>query len=149
MRIGIDLGRTLHSVNGSKDRNPAENSFSTIKRMIEEYEADVFIISRVNSQQKEEAENWFVKHSFFEQTKIKPENVFFCFERRDKAIFGSGLRLDVMIDDRMDVLRHFPSFVDKYWIGPSKTELELDLHKEVQNYKIVYNWHEIEKSLFE
>lgn len=112
MRIGIDLGRTI--VDRDNGNTPFADCFPVTKLIIEKFGADnVFIVSRVNSEQKESAIKWLNLWNFYHNTGLKPDNVYFCFERRDKAIFSKGLKLNVFIDDRLDCLAPMPDNVQK------------------------------------
>src|SRR5579862_1684003 len=147
MNIGVDLGWTVKGVraNGNKD-TIAPDSFSVIKCLVNRGDT-VFVISKVNSAQKERAEKWLKDVNFFEETGIKPENVYFCFEKKDKAVFVKALDIKIMIDDRTEVMANLPVLVVKFLISPDVFEYHKFSHM-LYNCKMVANWLEIEKSLF-
>jgi len=146
MRIGIDLGWTVKGHKPSKDRDlPAPDSFRVISELVRSGNI-IYIISKVTSEQKERAEKWLQLHDFFNKTGVKPENLYFCFERRDKAIFVAALGIKMMIDDRAEVMAHLPVQVIKLLINPDDDDLERHEGR-LFNTKTVKSWLEIEQSL--
>jgi len=147
MNIGVDLGWTIKGVRMTGDRNKiAPDSFRVLKRLIDRGDK-IFIISKVNSEQKERAEKWLKDVRFFEETGINPDNLYFCFEKRDKAMFVKSLDIDVMIDDRAEVMKHLPTKVLKFLITPEIDELR-KFQDDLRNFRLVYHWSEIEEVLF-
>lgn len=146
IRIGIDLGWTVKGHKPTNERDlPAPDSFRVISEFVSSGYV-VYIISKVTSEQKERAEKWLAKHDFFNVTGVKPENLYFCFERRDKALFVDALGIKIMIDDRAEVMAHLDYDVIKFLINPDQDDLQR--HKEhLFNTKIVKDWLEIEKSI--
>lgn len=140
--LGIDLGNVVTSKNLPPPRI-IENSFEVIKKLTKKFDK-IYIISRVNSAQKERAEKWFKEVDFFNQTNIKEENVYFCFERKDKSIFVRGLNINVFIDDRPEVMYYLPKETLKILFNP---DMENEYINKLENYKIVKNWKEIEEIL--
>lgn len=147
MRVGIDLGWTVKGHKPSNERDlPAPESFRVISELVRRGDV-VYIISKVTSEQKERAEKWLKEHDFFNKTGVKPENLYFCFERKDKTIFVRGLGIKIMVDDRAEVMAHLDYDVIKFLINPDGDDLQR--HKEhLFNTKIVKDWLEIERSLF-
>ena len=147
MKIGIDLGWTIKGHKPSNERDlPAPDSFRVISELVRRGDL-VYIISKVNSEQKARCEKWLETHDFFDKTGVKPENLYFCFERKDKAIFVKALGIKIMIDDRPEVMAHLDFDVVKFLINPD--EADMIQHKDqLINTKIVKNWLEIAQSLF-
>lgn len=147
MNIGIDLGWTIKGVRPTGDRHIiAPHSFRVIKQFITRGDK-VFIISKVDSEQKARAEKWLADVDFFKQTGINPKNLYFCFEKRDKAIFVKALEINIMIDDRTEVMANLSPLVVKFLINPE--DVEYKRHKRrLTNCKTVADWLEIEQSLF-
>lgn len=147
MKIGIDLGWTIKGHKPSNERDlPAPDSFRVISELVRRGDI-VYIISKVNSEQKARCEKWLETHDFFDKTGVKPENLYFCFERKDKAIFVKALGIKIMLDDRPEVMAHLDFDVVKFLINPD--EADMIQHKDqLINTKIVKNWLEIERSLF-
>jgi hypothetical protein len=146
-KIGIDIGWTIKGERQEGDRNkPAPESFRIISRMVE-LGYDVYLISKVDSKQREEVEQWLTSTDFFNKTGVKPESLYFCFERKDKALFVKALGICAMIDDRPEVLAFLDDKVAKFLISPEPSELTKWKDRLV-NTQIVSNWLEIEQSFF-
>ncbi len=147
MNIGIDLGYTIKGVrsDGHSDRI-APDSFRVISELVKRGD-NVFIISKVTSEQKGRAEIWLKNVDFFNQTGVNPQNVYFCFDRRDKALFVKALDIQIMIDDRAEVMVHLSPLVVKFLINPETDDY--DIHsRRLFNCKVVADWMEIERALF-
>ena len=146
MKIGIDVGWTIKGVRAHGFRNTiAPDSLYIISELVKRGD-DVFLISKVNSEQKKEVEDWLAKTDFFNQTGVKPENLYFCFERRDKAIFVKALGIEMMIDDRTEVMASLSPLVKKFLLDPDVSEYEQ--HKrELVNYTVVRDWASIGKAI--
>jgi hypothetical protein len=141
--LGIDLGRTVVGPK-SEGSKAFENSFEVINKLTKLFN-NTFIISRVNSEQRERAINWLEEKDFYNLTGIKKENVYFCFDRKDKCIFVQGLNIDWFIDDRPDVLIPMKNEINKILFNPWEGDLEkhLDQINEMKNLTIVKNWKQI------
>jgi hypothetical protein len=146
--IAVDVGWTLKGVRKDNDRHKtAPDSFRVIRHLVNQGH-NVVLISKVNSRQKEEVEQWLENVDFFNKTGVRPENLFFCFERKDKSIFVKALDIDIMIDDRAEVMAHLPSRVTKFLLNPE--EDDLDRHRAtLVGTLIVQDWLEIERVLWE
>ena len=147
MNIGIDLGWTIKGVRADNDKHKtAPNSFRIIRALVNRGDT-VFIISKVTSEQKERAEQWLSDTDFFNQTGVNPQNVYFCFDRRDKALFVKALDIQIMIDDRAEVMAHLSPLVVKFLINPETDDY--DKHsRRLFNCKVVADWLTIERALF-
>lgn len=146
--IAIDIGWTLKGVRKDNDRNKtAPDSFRVVRHLVNQGH-NVFLISKVNSRQKEDVERWLENVNFFNETGVKPENLFFCFERKDKGIFVKALDIDIMIDDRAEVMAHLPARVTKFLLNPEEDDLN---HHRAALTKVfmVSDWMEIERLLWE
>lgn len=143
LNIGIDLGRTIKGPTAEKYSEPFENAFEVISKLTKIY--NVYIVSRVNSEQRDRGIKWLEEKDFYNVTGVKKENVYFCFDRRDKAVFAAGLKLDYFIDDRPGCLIPMEKRIIKILFNPSQFDLEKykeDL-KEVKNLLYINNWLEI------
>ena len=147
MNLGIDLGRVIVGprIKGTESfiSRPMENSFEVISKLVKKFN-NTYIVSRVNDAQRERAIKWLEDNNFYSLTGIPKENVYFCFDRRDKHIFVRGLNINVFIDDRLDCLLPMDGKVIKILFNPE--EQDLDKHKDIKHdSRIVNNWLEIEK----
>lgn len=147
MNIGIDVGWTIKGVRREKDRDKiAPESFRVIKRLVQRNSGTVYLISKVDSYQKQRVEEWLKKTDFFNQTGVNEKNLYFCFERKDKGIFVKALDIKIMIDDRAEVMAALPLDVKKLLLVPE--ERELANQPALKNIRVVQNWSEIEQVLF-
>ena len=149
--IGIDLGGTIFSKT-NEDTKEQEiyifpNSFKILSKIVEKFD-NVYIISRVNSQQRERSLAWLNSSEFFKKTGISPNNLFYCFDRRDKAIFGKALELTHFIDDRPEVLIHLNENIFKILFAPKLKNFDDSNLFNLTNYKVVNSWMEIDEVLF-
>jgi hypothetical protein len=144
MSIGYDLGRTIKGPTKEHYNSPFEGAFDTIRALSKKFK-NSYVISRVNSEQRERALAWIEKENFCELTGIPHENIYFCFDRRDKALFVKGLNIRYFIDDRPNVLSAMDDFVIKLLFNPYEGDL-IKYKKEMDNMKylrIVKNWKEV------
>jgi len=146
MNLAIDLGRTI--ISRENNHAPFPDAFRVVNELVRLFH-NTYIISRVNSEQKNRAEIWLEDNDFYNITGIPKDNVYYCFDRRDKAVIARGLRINVIIDDRPDVLIPMDESVKKILFNPYQGDL--DKHgaklKEIKNLIIVKNWREIEELL--
>lgn len=145
MTIGIDLGNTVtskllpfpHIIDGA---------FPVIKKLVNKFD-ETYIISRVNDQQRLRALKWIEETNFCAETGIKKENIYFCFERRDKAHFAKSLNINVFIDDRLDVLRYMEYYVLKIAFNSKDYQFLPELKPPNLNLVFCENWLDVEKVL--
>jgi hypothetical protein len=142
MKIGIDLGNTIVH-NPTREAYP--RALEVIKNLVEDGH-EIWIISRVNSEQRAKSLEWIEKFGFFQKTGIKPDNLYYCWERKDKAIFGKAFSFDVFIDDHPEVLSHFPDQVLKLAFRP-KPEKVQEYSSKMKNYYKIEHWPEIREKL--
>ena len=62
--------------------------------------------------------NWLEVHS------LDSIPIYFCRGNRDKLEIGSRLQINVMIDDKSQVLSLFPETVKKLWFNPEKAKID-------------------------
>jgi hypothetical protein len=141
MNLGIDLGWCVAGDRTANDRTaPAPGMFHYLPLLAQKH--NVYIVSRVNDAQKEKSLEWLKNRNFFERTGINKDNLYYCFERRDKAIFQKGLKLDVFVDDRPDVFETMDDNVIKLCFNPTYKDIVLfeDIIKGLKNFRIVRGW---------
>ncbi len=143
--IGIDIGWTIKGNRGTGDKESyAPHSMETIKRIKPHFD-NIFLISKCNSAQKEHVEEWLYRNGVLEELGIDRNNLYFCFERRDKAIFVKALNITHFIDDRAEVLVNLPGHVFKVLYNPDPEEYSKQLNtlSKMENYTITYDWSSI------
>ncbi len=136
--LGVDLGNVITS---KTQPYPFvfPDAFEVINKLTSLFN-NTYIISRVNTDQRGRAQKWFIDVDFFNKTNIKEENGYFCFDRRDKAIFCRGLNIDYFIDDRADVLRHLPDNTIKLLFQPTK---DLEMIENLNNCYTIRDWKDV------
>lgn len=144
--IGIDLGNTIVGNGQLNNKTYVDpDCFNVLKLIIKNFD-NVYIISRVNSEQRDHSLKWLAESDFFNKTGIKRENLYYCWERRDKAIFAKALNCSIFIDDQPEVIYNLDKNIYKLLINP--TEIELNKYKDkLFNYDIVNNWIHIKERL--
>ena len=146
MIIGIDIGWTIKGIRIENNKNKtAPNSFDTIKSWVERGDT-IYLISKANSTQKEKVETWLSETNFFEFTGVNAQNLYFCHERRDKKFFVEGLGVQIMIDDRAEVLANINLSVIKFLLNPELHEYE-KFKKDLFNVRMVTDWYQIENAM--
>lgn len=144
LKIGVDLGGTALWKDGEKI-NPFPDCIETLAKFSKNHE--IFIVSRVNSNQREKSLKWLEEFNFFEKTGIKKDNLYYCFDRRDKAIFAKALELNLFIDDRPNCLSPMPDSVGKILFRPSQHDLET-FSDSINKMMILTNWREVNDVLY-
>ena len=144
--LGIDLGNTIVGNRTLKNRFYVEpRCFEIISNLNKVFDK-IYIISRVNEEQKENSLKWLKEVNFFKLTGLDPNNLYYCWDRRDKALFAKALNVNYFIDDRASVLYHLDSQIIKFLFNPEKDDLEKHRNK-LTNTTIVKNWNQIEDIL--
>jgi 5'(3')-deoxyribonucleotidase len=136
LKIGIDLGRCLVD---HETKQPSKNSLEVLNRLKENHE--LFIISRVNDEQRKRSIKFLTEYGIYDI--IPPQNVYYCFERRDKAFFADGLKLNLFIDDRPEVLSYMSDNIHKIVFNPHPPDLEKWENK-LKNFSITNCWTGVE-----
>lgn len=137
--LGIDLGNVVF-----RKGEVVPDAFETIQKLVPQF-TNVYIVSRVNFDQKERSLAALKITRFFEFTGIPPENLYYCFERRDKAVFQRGLNIRFFIDDRYDCLAPMENWVTKILFNPDATDLQKFQDNQPFNMGLVRDWREVEK----
>src|ERR1035437_364517 len=107
---------------------------------------NVYIISKVNEQQRERALRWLEESGFHEKTGLPKDNVFFCGARNQKGIIDRKLRVNCFIDDMPEVMSYIDTSVYRILYCPAPIEVQ---KFNMRHIHTVYEWSKIEKILFE
>jgi hypothetical protein len=141
--LGIDLGRTIKGPTKEMYSEPFPDAFGVISKLVKRFN-NSYIISRVNSEQRKWAIKWFEDRNFYNITGIPKENIYYCFDRRDKNLFVKGLEIGTFIDDRPDVLLQMNKHMLRILFNPSDSDKE-KFKYELLQLTILNTWKEIEK----
>ncbi|MEZ6195306.1 MAG: hypothetical protein R3F20_06230 [Planctomycetota bacterium] len=130
MRIGLDFGGVIiplhRAVRGedtglveASDSAPRPGAIEAIRRMVEETEGQVWIVSKAGPRMQERTRTWLANHEFHARTGLPESHVVFCLKREEKAPICRDLGITHFVDDRihlMQILRgvvpHLFLFVD-------------------------------------
>jgi hypothetical protein len=111
MKIGIDLGNVIiggdnewFSGGDSYLRTPGVVGASESMDKLYDLGQELFVVSKAFPRNQIKSVRWLREHDytdFFDQL-----NTFFVLRREDKALVCDSLGLDLMIDDRSDIIDH-------------------------------------------
>ena len=119
MVLGIDIGNVIinHRLVDKNDATLYEKHYSTIPPTEDVFDAiqelsnrlfhgNIFLISKCTPWAQEKILTWLKDNDFYNRTRVKPENVFFCRERHEKDKICKDNNITYFIDDRLEVLGH-------------------------------------------
>lgn len=146
MNISVDFGETITSNKGVSERIIFPDALRVIRRMVDEGH-NVFIVSKVNEEQKIRVKNWIVDNNFIHKTGISLKNIFFCTEWHEKASICKSLGIEIHIDDRPQVMICLEDKIKKYLFRPVPSDV-VQFFNLLKNTEIMMHWFEIEKAIF-
>jgi hypothetical protein len=130
MKLSIDFGDTIvRRVNGVQ--TPFDGAIMAISTFVQ-MEIPVYIISKVDEQQKIGVLSWLKESDFHKITGVDEANVFFCEKRSQKAYIASNLGITHHVDNRPDVFTNMDPHVRKYLFNPKPEEV-------VEFFNLLYN----------
>lgn len=158
--VGIDFGNTLTTDRSSITCNYLEskpritsnyvefpNAIRVTKRLVDDPDTKVYIISKVNIEQHRRVIEWIDHNNFYERVGISASDVFFCKERYEKGGIAKDLGITHHIDDRPEVMIYMDDQIAKYLYCPVPMDV-VKFFNQLINTKIVNNWLEIERVFF-
>lgn len=99
--VGFDFGGVI-----CQKEEEAPEVFPSIRKIITLVGAErVFIVSKAREAMQKRTMEWMNTKNFFEETGFSRKNIFFCYERKDKAGICRSHNITHFIDDRIDVLQ--------------------------------------------
>jgi len=141
--VGIDFGDTIfhRGVDGNKVENP--RALEVVSYLVKNCRA-VYIVSKVNDEQKKRAIKWMYNVDFYRRTGLRRTDVKFCAERHEKGPIAKDLRINCFIDDRPEVMAWMPKDVIKILFNPIPDDV---VAWKQENAHIVESWTEVERLL--
>lgn len=140
VRIGIDIGKVI--IGGASElpdtsffsdnflaTPPVSEAFESIQLLANTF--DIWLISKCGQKIQERSLVWLESYEFFESTGVKPEQVVFCRQRKEKAPIAQSLELRVFIDDRVDIISSMEGMVEHPILFTSWAET-LEIIKTIQ-----------------
>jgi hypothetical protein len=147
--IGLDFGNTLTyrlSKHGESQRVAFPDAIRVTRQLCKLY--PVYIISKVNDQQKIDVTTWLKENDFFNQVGMPPGNLHFCAERWQKNGICVDLGVTHHFDDRPEVIAHLNPSIKGFLFRPKPEEVvEYFASLHCRDSSIVHTWREIEKIL--
>ena len=101
--IGCDIGGVLKNM---IDRSVYLNAVETLSNLSKQFE--IIFISKCKESYKKSNDEWLKDNSLSEY------KIFYCEKYGDKIAIANKNKVDIMIDDRMQVLSTIPSTIIKY-----------------------------------
>lgn len=113
MRIGIDLGNVL--IGGDTEwfsmdflnAKPVDQAYNAIDHLTN-LGHELFVVSKAYPRNQIKSVRWLRAYGFNDY--FNQENTFFVLRREDKTIVCDHLKLDLMIDDRSDIIDHINEY---------------------------------------
>lgn len=135
MIIGCDIGGVVKEMISDI---PIQNSIESI-RQLEELGHQVIFISKCGEKFQKTILDWL------EHNELK-NKIYFCNEYAEKCAICIKLKVNFMIDDKLQVFREIPNTIKKIWLcddikkisGAKKFQPD-----EVTNVSICSDWNEI------
>lgn len=104
MIIGCDIGGVVKQMTTDE---PVDASIDTIRRL-EENGHQVIFISKCGVNYRKTICDWLEKHGL-------KNKIYFCDEYSEKCAICVKLKVDYMIDDKLQVFREIPNSINKVW----------------------------------
>ena len=156
--LGVDIGNVIINHRGIEMTDELfENGYHTIPAMESVVDSliqlkslfgnNIYLVSKCKVTADPKILSWLKKNSFFEQTGIPRDHVFFCRERSEKERICKQLNITHFIDDRLEVLSHLVGTVPNlYLMQPNEAEIK-KFKKFLANVKVVRSWEEVLNAL--
>jgi len=153
MKIGIDIGGVIiDRSNDAEDTSlfgdnylnakPLDGAFASIKELAG-VPTEIHLVSKCGERVQKRSLEWLKHNDFYGMTGVLPERVHFCRERHEKRGICEELKLDVMIDDRLEVLSYLVDVVGKLiCFKPSLSEVSRFWGK-VPRVVLVSGWRDV------
>jgi hypothetical protein len=136
-RVGVDIGRVIIApvdpATGADTQflsgddatamatPPSPGAFDALRELTARAGGAVWLVSKAGPRVQALTRRWLERWRFFAHTGVRPENLHFCRERRDKASYARSLGLTHFVDDRRDVLVAMRGLVPHLFLfGPQR-----------------------------
>lgn len=132
--IGIDIGGVIISrSNDNTDTSFFGHNFLNTSAVEGAFDAiaglakdgfEVHLVSKCGANVEQKTRTWLAHHNFYEVTTVKPSDVHFCRERKDKAEICRKLSVTHFVDDRLEVLSYLESVDHLYLFNAVEAEVQ-------------------------
>jgi hypothetical protein len=155
-RLGVDIGNVIINnqlidcndqafyVNHYSQVPPIKDAFEVLKKINNrQLNNRIYLVSRCPEYAEAIILKWLRENNFYDKTGIDINNIYFCRERKEKAVICERLKITHFVDDRYEVLSYMTETNKHlYLFQPNKYEVQKFL-KLPKNIKIVNSWFEI------
>jgi hypothetical protein len=135
--IACDIGGVIKDHTNDE---PIENAVESMIKLSENPSNMVILISKCGDKYKEKSNMWLEKHN------LSHIRTYYCLEYGEKVKIANDNNVNIMIDDRMQVLCTFPSSIIKIWfcLDPKKIEGAKKYQPDfINSVRIARSWKEI------
>ena len=135
--IACDIGGVVRN---QLNDEPFENAIESVIKLSEDTSSQFIFISRCKDSYKEKSNNWLKNYN------LSHINTYYCLEYDDKIEIANENKVHIMIDDRMQVLRSFPSSIIKIWfcLDPKKIDGAQKFQPDfINSVHIAQSWKEV------
>ena len=135
MIIGCDIGGVVKEMTSDE---PISNSIQTIKKL-ESLGHQVIFISKCKDNFRLVLTQWLKSNSLNNQ-------VFFCNEYSEKCAICVRLKVNYMIDDKLQVFKEIPDSIKKIWLTSDEKKISGAYKfqpEEVSKVNICSDWNDI------
>ncbi|MDO8530229.1 MAG: hypothetical protein Q7S10_02375 [bacterium] len=137
-RIGFDIGGPIidmandwgqdassqYDLSNYLETPAVPGAFAAVRQLVEKFGSEnVFLLSVRRLDSRDKTLHWLDQHGFFEQTKVRRENVHFCLKRSEKGIIGEQLGFDIYVDDKLENLGHMHTVAERILFRPEAEEV--------------------------
>ncbi|CAF1171135.1 unnamed protein product [Adineta steineri] len=135
--IACDIGGVIKD---HRTDEPVENAIESIIQLSQDPSNRLIFISKCKDNFKNKSNEWLKTHN------LSHINTYYCIEYGEKVQIAHDHHVNVMIDDRMNVLSTFPSSIIKIWFCSDMKKIEGAKKFQpdfVDSVRLARNWHEV------
>lgn len=135
--IACDIGGVIKD---HRTDEPIENALESIAQLSENPSNRVIFISKCKDNFKEKSIEWMKMHN------LSHIPTYYCLEYGDKVQIAHDHHVNIMIDDRMNVLSTFPPSIVKIWFCSDTKKIEGAKKFQpdyVSSVRLARNWPEV------
>lgn len=149
--LGLDIGNVISEMDTdtrhqSLLQHEIPGAATGVRELYRRFDGQVALVSKYGVVTQVRTREWLERSAFYQRTGIQPNHVFFCKERKDKAVICEYLGVTHFVDDRLEVLSYLKSVPKRFLFRP--TEREVSRYKEYLSLVVrVDSWEELLKKM--
>ncbi|CAF4027135.1 unnamed protein product [Adineta steineri] len=135
--IACDIGGVIKD---HRTDEPVENAIESIIQLSQDPSNRLIFISKCKDNFKNKSNEWLKKHN------LSHIDTYYCIEYGEKVQIAHDHHVNIMIDDRMNVLSTFPPSIIKIWFCSDMKKIEGAKKFQpdfVDSVRLARNWHEV------